>query len=1039
MRPTQLLAESDMPLLSIPLPLLQSLESGETVLFLGAGVGHHLFREGAHMPDGAQLAAELAVHFALDTGGDTDLPEVAQYVELKRGRPALDAFIRERLSDFTPDEAFIDLTRYRWRAIFTTNYDDGIIAAYDKNPNPPQTPVPISSTGQIRHCDSRLNVPVYYLHGCVVPGIENDILITQDDFLRFRDSRAMLFNILKEQFAQSSLLYIGYSNRDMNWKIVLDEVQREFSPSSTPLSYRVIVDKQSIADELLAKRNVNSIHCDLRDFTQSLLAQLDPESISSDVIKRLGESIPAEFKSDFESNPAPVVRFLNSWDSVSLVHFGYPSNVQDFLRGNPAEWSTIGQDHYFTRDVEETLLSELLDFATNTTSRESMVVLGHAGAGTTTLLMALAARLVKEGVKHVYFLRRGARLTDGDVVFASQRAGDAKALFFIDNATIEKDRVRNLIQQAASLRLNGMLILGARLNEWQESAIQLKLNKERRVFSLSNDEIPRLIDLLERHDALGVLRDLPQEARINKIRERNLSDLLVTMREATEGRSFDLIIRDEYDKLPDQAKLLYTFVCCFYQNQHYLRDSLLARLMGLDIAQMYRETNAATEGVVHYDLVDEANETYGARARHRTIAKIVWEMCGSQAQREQILLDAMKQLNLQYQWDRDAFDTFVRSDELVDVFGTLDKKIAYFDAAINKQPDNPYVRQHYARMLNREGKSSTALSVINEALRLNPELRVLYHTKGLILSHLCMAAQSREVGVRYLHQAVDALETSIVKGSREDYGYVSMANLYLEWARGSIDPEETVEYVNKAEEAIGRGLRRARTHDRLWIESAKIEQFLGDESARVEALERASSASPSSTIAALLLSRHYRRNGRAGDAAKLLQPFVDGDSDEFRIFIEFAKANVALGVSYATAAAQLRVCALSGMGDPRYVATLGGMLFLAQDYSTAKTTFDEGTKRSFSFEERHHIFYRPRGVDGNRLRRNGKVAAVRGNFAMIAIERVGLPIYCPRLRFENLTLADGLEVEFDLCFNARGPIADNVTATGGATDDPTPR
>jgi len=1019
-------------MISIPLPLLQSLESGSTVLFLGAGIGHHMLKDGKGMPDAAQLAADLASYFSLDIGDVTDLADVAQYAEIKRGRPALDAFIRERLSGFEPDDALVALTRYRWRAIFTTNYDDGIISAYGHNPVPPQDPVPISSSGTLRYCDPRLNVPVYYLHGSIVAGLDNRLLITQDDYLRFRDGRAMLFNILKEQFGQSSLLYIGYSNRDPNWRIILDEVQREYNTAAMPLSYRVVVDRPSITDELLAKKNVHTLHCSLTEFVASLLTQLDPGQIDADVVKSLGNTIPSEFKAEFDSNPAPVVRFLHSWDTVSSVRFAESSNVQEFLRGNPAEWSTIGQEQYFRRDVEETLLSELLDFATNSTPRDSMVVLAHAGAGITTLLMALAARLVKEGVKNVYFLKRGARLIDGDVLFAIRRAGDAKPFFFIDNATIEKDRIRKLIQQAATLRLNGVLVMGARLNEWQDSSVQLKPNKERRLLALSNDEIPRLIELLERHDALGVLRNLPGEMRINKVRERNLNDLLVTMREATEGRSFDLILRDEYDKLPDQAKQLYTLVCSFYQNQHYGRDSLLARLMNLELPEMYQQTNVSTEGVVYYDEIDEAHGIYGARARHRTVAKIVWDTCGGHAQREQLLIDVMRALNLQYQWDRDAFDTFVRSDDLVNVLGTVDKKVAYFDAAVNKQPENPYVRQHYARMLNREGQSHVALTMIDGALSLNPDLRVLYHTKGMILADLCLEAESREVGKRYMSRAVDAFETSIIKGRREDYGYVSLARLFLNWARTSSEVGDIVDYVNKAEEVIGRGLRNARMHDRLWIESANIEEFLGDEEARVEALERACRESPNSTIAAMLLARYYRRHGRAEKALMLLKPFVDGKSDEFRIFIEYAKANVATGVSYATAAAQLRVCSLTGMSDPRYIATLGGMLVLAEDYSTAKATFDESSNRGFSYDERQHIFYRPRDGDRAPLRRYGKVASVKGNFAMIAVERSGLTVFCPRSRFGDLPLADGLEVEFDLCFNARGPIADAVTRLKGA-------
>lgn len=76
-------------MISIPLPLLQSVESGSCVLFLGAGIGHHLTRDGATMPDGTQLARDLSRHFELDTDGSVDLSEVAQFVELAKEEPHL--------------------------------------------------------------------------------------------------------------------------------------------------------------------------------------------------------------------------------------------------------------------------------------------------------------------------------------------------------------------------------------------------------------------------------------------------------------------------------------------------------------------------------------------------------------------------------------------------------------------------------------------------------------------------------------------------------------------------------------------------------------------------------------------------------------------------------------------------------------------------------------------------------------------------------------------------------------------------------------
>ena len=49
----------------------------------------------------------------------------------------------------------------------------------------------------------------------------------------------MLFELLKHDAAISTFLYIGYSNRDPNWKLVLGELSEEFLLSQMPRSYRL--------------------------------------------------------------------------------------------------------------------------------------------------------------------------------------------------------------------------------------------------------------------------------------------------------------------------------------------------------------------------------------------------------------------------------------------------------------------------------------------------------------------------------------------------------------------------------------------------------------------------------------------------------------------------------------------------------------------------------------------------------------------------------------------------------------------------------
>jgi hypothetical protein len=229
------LAASDDRTPKLPLGLRQALEKGDCVLFVGAGVGGHYTRpNGEPAPDGRALVDELIRHFKLGID-PTDLPRVAQLTEIRSSRAELDALIKKTFADLEPDEHIKWLTTFRWRSIFTTNYDMGLERAYKLNENPLQNPVPIAVTADLRYTDTYVDVPVFHLHGTPYHPCTSPIVITQADYTRYQEHRAMVWNRLKNDCATSTILYIGYSGRDPNWQLMIEEMTREFLPSHPPL------------------------------------------------------------------------------------------------------------------------------------------------------------------------------------------------------------------------------------------------------------------------------------------------------------------------------------------------------------------------------------------------------------------------------------------------------------------------------------------------------------------------------------------------------------------------------------------------------------------------------------------------------------------------------------------------------------------------------------------------------------------------------------------------------------------------------------
>jgi len=1008
----------------IPLGLKTALESGDCVLFLGAGIGNHtLDPSGKAAPNGAALARELVAHFDIDTTVD-NLAKISQVVEDRRGREALEEFIRKRFANLTPDTNLRWLLARRWQAIFTTNYDTAIERAYELNAKPVQRAVSISAINEIGAFDPRLDVPIFHLHGSIT-NRTGGIVITESDYVTYRDRRRMLFEYLNTKFATSTILYIGYSNQDSNWREVWTELIEEFLPSAPPLSYRIAPGTDSIDVEILKKKGLESIDSTFAEFCGIASAAVAESDSNVDFLASIRSQVPTQLLGLFEKNMAAVARLLSSWTYVNQAPFSEKPNLSAFLWGDRPNWSVVEKKQFFSRDIEDEIFEAILDQLTSSPGTpRTVLTLGAAGYGCTTVLMSLAVRLVAEGAKTVFMHRHGTPMTEGDIVFAaSMGTQDHPTVIFVDDASDHLAPLQAAVGTLRATKQPAIFVLAERQNEWRQRRQSISA-KEFAIESLSDQEIGRLLDFLAEHKALNKLESLPRDLQVMAIREKHGKELLVAMKEATEGKGFDAIIEDEYRSIASPlSRTIYLAVACSYQHGAYLRDGVLASMLGMGIDKLYEETKGTLDGVVLYDCIDEASGIYGARCRHRTIAQIVWERCGNPGERDAMLQQQISALNLNFRADVNAFEHFIRSDRMVDSIRTFDGKVQFFETACRKDPSSPYVRQHFARMLSREGKQELALAQIEEGfkIRANAPPRVLYHTKGMILTQLAVDTESESFARKRLVQAEEAFRRTLTINPKDAYGYQALARLFLLWAKRATSEAESAEYISKSEAVISEGLKIVKERDGLWTITADIEQWIGNESKRMKALEVAVRSSPESVVPRYLLGRGLRRSGQPEKALEVLKPVLSSHSDQYRSFIEYALALVDAGRPLAEAIATMGISTTYGLGDPRFVATLGGMQFLYGEHDNAAKTFQESVRREFPYEEAIAIHFRPK-KDGVPLKLRGKVAVVRPNYVLIQVE--GYPMFvCPKAKFGSAPMVKGVDVDFTLEFNAKGPTA----------------
>lgn len=1009
----------------IPIGLRYAIESGDCVLFIGAGVGCHLFDPtGKTAPNGSQLAKELINHFNLESDSD-NLAKMAQLVELRKGRPELETFLKKRLANLEPDEDLRWLFTQRWRAIYTTNYDSSIIRGYEIVTEPKQIPVPFHLTSDVRSYDERFEVPVYYLHGMLYRTENPKIIVTENDYSVFREHRRMLFELLKKDFVTTNILYVGYSNNDINWKLVYDEIALEYYPAKMPISYRIDPFSDPVDVEILKSKNIETLSCHYVDFKMAADEALkDVKDTSADRLEALKKNVPPQLLEAFGKNPAPVVRLLSSWTYVNIVPFHETPNIREFLAGDRPNWGLIGARNFFVRDIEDEIYDELIDYATSESNKVySSIVLAPAGYGVTTLLMSVSSKMVQERAGHVFYLKPGMQLFEGDIEFIATHF-DGKIFFVIDNAS---DYIASLTSSTTVLKdrkKSVMFLLGERINEWRQGGGRI-YPKEFPIEPLSDPEINRLLDFLSENGSLHSLDHLPRERQFSTIKVFHGKELLVAMREATEGRSFDAIIEDEYRGVVDvTCRNAYLIVSAFYMHGAYLRTPLLAELLNVSLEELHTNILPKLEGTVNVECVNESRGLFAARCRHRVIASIVWERCTASGEKEHIVQEGLSHLNLNYKHDCMAFESIVRDDRTIDSISSLEGKIRFFETACKKDPQSPYVRQHFARMLSREHKNELALTQIEDAIRLNPSLRVLYHTKAIVLKQLAIDYESLDMARRRLIQSESNFRKGLSLYNKDEYSYQGLAQLYIEWAQKLNGSEEAATYIAKAEEVINDGLKVVRTRDGLWIESARIQEILGNEPSQIRALETAVSVSPGSVIARYLLGRAYRKCERYSDAIRILDPVIKNYHEEFRSFTEYAVCMLYEKRTYSEIAQTLRLSTLYGLSDPRFIAMLSGVLFLSKEFSQAAKVFEESLGKNFSTTDINRLQFVPPdpGDLSKEYQVQGTVVAVKLGHSMI--ESHDFPtILCPGSKYGGVNMENGLKVIFTIGFCAKGAVA----------------
>ena len=198
--------------------LVEIIDPPDAVLVFGSGSSIP-----SKAPDSKAIIAHLVKRFGITAAG-FNLAETASLVEQKTSRADLILGLRELFPpSLKPTGGLLNLPLYKWRSIFTTNYEDLIEQTYSRR----EIPLLVyTSNFDFRGGQDPTTAKLYKLHGTigkdVSDGDKSRIIISEADYDQTVDYRDFLYGRLASDLAGARVIIIGHSLTDPEIRDVIN-------------------------------------------------------------------------------------------------------------------------------------------------------------------------------------------------------------------------------------------------------------------------------------------------------------------------------------------------------------------------------------------------------------------------------------------------------------------------------------------------------------------------------------------------------------------------------------------------------------------------------------------------------------------------------------------------------------------------------------------------------------------------------------------------------------------------------------------------
>lgn len=1004
------------------------------VLFLGAGINHGVKNAtGQTFPLGNDLAQSIAKDLLSLSQSNLTLQDAAEIARYDLGNEALNEYIFKKFESYVPDSVHLAIAQLPWDVIYTTNYDLLIESAF-------ASPV-ITPTGTIRAvCCNSIDLTrfteddiIYYkLHGSI--DIANTkhgrLILTKDDYRHYQRNRKPLFTRLGSDLLRKTMVFIGYSFADDNFRSILEDCREELGSQLFPLSYAIRPNFTEVEAQFWKdKYNIVLIRSDAFTFLTALKDSWNSENRR---VLSFEERRATVFTLSDQSTRFPQIG--DSFYRVVPSECNAPSDAKLFFRGAEPSWADIRDQIPPTRDAYVPLMEGLFaDFSDVASPLTVYLVTGHAGVGKTTLIRTISYEIAKDYDVPVLVHIPGTPL-DARLLAPLAESKRSRIVVVVHHAADYVREIDSFVEDIRGRKFPVSLILEERKNQWitklaGATEFARRFNPaEIEIGFLSPREIQAILLSLEQHHCLGRLLGTPIEVQEEHFTALAQKELLVALRELTIGGSFDDIIRNEFQSIPSEiAQRAYVYVAALGQIHLPLRYEVLGRILHISSSDLGRTIFRPTDGIlVEGEVVGGSRHNVGFRlsTRHPIIASIIFaQAANDDGEKFRIISEIIAELDPGYPEDRRLLEGIVKRKELVNTLNDLDMRRELYDTLEKVLPNSAFVLQHRS-ILEREMKhADKAVEYARQAVSMERRNPALLNTLGMALEYGARDMSNLERRAVLVNEANRIFLDGIARNPADAYSYIGRLNvikfheLELEQNTSKRDllRASAISLLEEAHEATGGSSIIATA-------LAEQKERLGDTQQALKTLTDALHLKPEDSRLRGSLITLLSETGEYKEALKIAQAGVKFDPNSWRLQRHVARLMKRNSYPASAIRSAYEAALRHKKDDTGLHVETAAFLFMSGSQEDALDMFADIRKlRMFTTEKRQvrEWWYDAKG----RRVFSGRITSIQGASAHVLAMPENFDAFFWRTENWMSELREGDSVQYQVGFNAYGPVA----------------